>query len=718
MTTKTKPTREPAETAAGSKDADLQPDRRDDAGQHLSTDHGVRIPHTDDSLRADPRGPTLLEDFHLREKITRFDHERIPERVVHARGSAAHGYFELYEPIPELTKAAFLNDTSRRTPVFVRFSTVAGSRGSADTVRDVRGFATKFYTTEGQLRPRGQQHPRLLHPGRDQVSRPRALGEARAPPRDAPGGLGARHLLRLHLARPRDHPHADVADVRPGHPAQLLAHGGLRRAHLPAGQRGRQVGLREVALEAPAGHPLARLGRGPADLRARPRLPPPRPLGVHRAGRFPAVGARRPGGARGRRDGLRLRPARPDQDHPRGARPGAAHRADDPRPQPRQLLRGDRAGGLPAQQRRAGHRLHQRPAAPGPALLLPGHPAHPARGAQLRADPDQPPGGAGAQPPAGRVHAAVGADLPRQLPPQLHRRRLPDAGAREDGRLRALPAAGGGPEDPRAQRELRRPLLPGHPLLEQPERAREEAPGEGRALRAEQGRAPGDPPAAGEQLRQRRPRLRAPHLRGHRRRPADAVAAQGGEGPRPSLGEGLSRGQHGQHRDEPEGPAGGRARRRRVQPRGVQRRGGGARGRGGAGRGGGQEARPREERRRRGGRRDEEPPHHQLGALRRGVHPRRRLGREARGRERRAALPRGRLAPLQAHRRHRRRGRRARALRPRRRDHRREGREDHRRPRARDHPRERDFAQGSSTPSPSSATGSASRSWTSTARAS
>ncbi|MDB4932824.1 MAG: hypothetical protein JWM10_5308 [Myxococcaceae bacterium] len=141
-------------SAAGvpsAKSEELQPDRRDDAGQYLTTDHGVRLPHTDDSLRVDPRGPTLLEDFHLREKITRFDHERIPERVVHARGSAAHGYFELYEPIPELTRAGFLNDTAVRTPVFVRFSTVAGSRGSADTARDVRGFATKFYTQQGNF---------------------------------------------------------------------------------------------------------------------------------------------------------------------------------------------------------------------------------------------------------------------------------------------------------------------------------------------------------------------------------------------------------------------------------------------------------------------------------------------------------------------------------------------------------------------------------------
>jgi catalase len=94
-------------------------------------------------------GPSLLEDQIGREKITRFDHERIPERVVHARGSGAHGYFKLFKPIPEFSYAGVLNDTTRTTPIFVRFSTVQGSKGSADTVRDARGFAIKFYTDEG-----------------------------------------------------------------------------------------------------------------------------------------------------------------------------------------------------------------------------------------------------------------------------------------------------------------------------------------------------------------------------------------------------------------------------------------------------------------------------------------------------------------------------------------------------------------------------------------
>ena len=115
----------------------------------LTTNQGLRLADNHNSLKAGERGPTLLEDFILREKITHFDHERIPERVVHARGAGAHGYFQAYKSQATYTRAAFLQDPDVKTPVFVRFSTVAGSRGSADTVRDVRGFAVKFYTSEG-----------------------------------------------------------------------------------------------------------------------------------------------------------------------------------------------------------------------------------------------------------------------------------------------------------------------------------------------------------------------------------------------------------------------------------------------------------------------------------------------------------------------------------------------------------------------------------------
>ncbi len=133
---------------APAKDRDLLRDTAE-PGDAMTTNQGLQISDDQNSLKAGARGPTLLEDFHFREKITHFDHERIPERVVHARGTAAHGYFQVYKPIPQLSKAALFQNPSERTPVFVRFSTVAGSRGSADTPRDVRGFAVKFYTTEG-----------------------------------------------------------------------------------------------------------------------------------------------------------------------------------------------------------------------------------------------------------------------------------------------------------------------------------------------------------------------------------------------------------------------------------------------------------------------------------------------------------------------------------------------------------------------------------------
>lgn len=126
-----------------------QDDPRTQTGRYLTTAQGVRLPDTDHSLKAGSRGPTLMEDFHLREKITHFDHERIPERVVHARGAAAHGVFEAYGNAASITRAAFLAKKGTKTDVFCRFSTVLGSRGSADTVRDTRGFAVKFYTDEG-----------------------------------------------------------------------------------------------------------------------------------------------------------------------------------------------------------------------------------------------------------------------------------------------------------------------------------------------------------------------------------------------------------------------------------------------------------------------------------------------------------------------------------------------------------------------------------------
>ncbi|TNJ41285.1 catalase [Phaeobacter sp. B1627] len=125
-----------------------EPHQRGD-GPVLTTSQGVPVSDNQNTLRAGPRGPALMEDFHFREKIFHFDHERIPERVVHARGYGAHGYFEATENLSDLTSAHLFQEKGRRVPAFVRFSTVAGNKGSVDLARDVRGFAVKLYTEEG-----------------------------------------------------------------------------------------------------------------------------------------------------------------------------------------------------------------------------------------------------------------------------------------------------------------------------------------------------------------------------------------------------------------------------------------------------------------------------------------------------------------------------------------------------------------------------------------
>jgi catalase len=141
------------------KSLDLLANTENPQDQLMTTNQGVLINDDQNSLKAGERGGTLMEDFIFREKMTHFDHERIPERIVHARGSAAHGFFQVYKPMEQFTKAAFLNDPSVQTPVFVRFSTVAGSRGSTDLARDVRGFAVKFYTQEGNFDLVGNNMP-------------------------------------------------------------------------------------------------------------------------------------------------------------------------------------------------------------------------------------------------------------------------------------------------------------------------------------------------------------------------------------------------------------------------------------------------------------------------------------------------------------------------------------------------------------------------------
>ena len=290
----------------------------------LTTNQGVPVADNQNSLKAGLRGPALLEDFILREKITHFDHERIPERIVHARGSGAHGYFECYEPLTKLTRASLFAEAGKRTPVFVRFSTVAGERGSTDTARDVRGFAVKFYTDEGNWDLVGNNMPVFFI--QDAMKFPDLIhcGEARAASRHAAGRERARHVLGLRLADARVHAHADVGDVGPRHPAQLPHDAGLRRAHLPLRQRARRQRVREVPLESGCRHAFARLGRGREDLAART------PTFIAAICGKPSKPARIPNGSSGVQvfteeagREVQLRRARCHQDRARGTGAGA-----------------------------------------------------------------------------------------------------------------------------------------------------------------------------------------------------------------------------------------------------------------------------------------------------------------------------------------------------------------------------------------------------------
>ena len=180
-------------------DGALPSKRVNDTGQALTTNQGVAIADNQNSLKAGLRGPTLLEDFILREKITHFDHERIPERIVHARGSGAHGFFECYDSFTSHTKAAPFTKKGKITPVFVRFSTVAGN-GARRIPRAMSAVCREVLHRRGELGSGRQQHPGILHPGRDEVPRPHSRGEAGASPPDArrrrrlttPSGISSR----------------------------------------------------------------------------------------------------------------------------------------------------------------------------------------------------------------------------------------------------------------------------------------------------------------------------------------------------------------------------------------------------------------------------------------------------------------------------------------------------------------------------------------------
>ena len=394
-------------------------------GAFLTTSQGLRLRDTDHSLKAGERGPTLLQDHHLREKITHFDHERIPERVVHARGAGAHGVFVGYGNAGRASagpRSSAKGVDGRVRPVLdgAGLARFGGHRPRHPRVRH------EVLHRRGHLRPGRQQHPGVLHPGRDQVPRRHPRRQAAPGPRDPPGAERPRHVLGLRLAAHRGPAPHDLEHVRPRHPALVPDHGGLRGAHVPARRRRRRHLAGQVPLEARARRALPDLGGG-ADARGDgSRLPPPRPGRRDRGRRVPPVGAGHPG-LRGqpRADVPGHRPARPDQARARGGRAGAADRPADADGQPDELLRRDRAGRLPRRQPGAGHRRHRRPAAAGAAVLLRRHPADPAGRPELPPDPDQPAARAGQRHAARRLPPGRRARWRRAVPAELARRRLP-----------------------------------------------------------------------------------------------------------------------------------------------------------------------------------------------------------------------------------------------------------------------------------------------------
>ncbi len=214
----------------------------------LTTNQGTPIADNQNSLRAGARGPTLLEDFIFREKITHFDHERIPERIVHARGSGAHGYFQPYKSMAKLTRAAFLQDPKKKTPVFVRFSTVAGGAGSGDTPRDVRGFAVKFYTEEGNFDLVGNNIPVFFI--QDAIKFPDLVHSVKMEPdRGYPQAASAHDTFWDFVSLMPESMHMLMWAMSDRTLPRSLAHDGrLRRPHLPLRQRQRRVDLRQVPL--------------------------------------------------------------------------------------------------------------------------------------------------------------------------------------------------------------------------------------------------------------------------------------------------------------------------------------------------------------------------------------------------------------------------------------------------------------------------------------
>ena len=460
----------------------------------LTTQQGIPVADDQNSLRIGQRGPTALEDFHFREKIFHFDHERIPERVVHARGFGAHGYFENYESLSDITRADLFQRAGEKTPVFVRFSTVAGNKGSADLARDVRGFAVKLYTKEGNWDLVGNNIPVFFI--QDAIKFPDMVHAAKQEPdRGFPQAQTAHDNFWDFISLTPESMHMVMwimSDRTIPRSFRFMEGFGVHTFRL-VNAEGKSTFVKfhwkpKLGMQSVVWNEALKINGADPDFHRRDLWD------AIQTGDYPGMGAGPAAVRRGFRREVRLRRARRDQDHPGGAGAGPPRRPAGARPRGRQLLRRDRAGRVLHAEHRARHRLHQRPAAAGPQLLLSRHAAEAARQPQLHLSADQ------------RAEDARSTTSSRTatwpfVNPKGRANYEPNSwggaagGPREapDIGFTSFPAEEQGDEAAHPGGDLRRPLQPGAAVLPEPDAGRADPHRRRLHLRAEQGRDAGDP---------------------------------------------------------------------------------------------------------------------------------------------------------------------------------------------------------------------------------
>ncbi len=395
------------------------PDSRHDEHPTLTTQQGVPVADDQNSLRAGARGPTLLEDFHFREKIFHFDHERIPERVVHARGYGAHGYFENYGSLADVTRADLFQRAGEKTPVFVRFSTVAGNKGSADLARDVRGFAVKFYTKQGNWDLVGNNIPVFFI--QDAIKFPDLIHAAKPEPdRGFPQAQTAHDNFWDFISLSPESMHMVMwimSDRTIPRSFRFMEGFGVHTFRL-VNAEGKSTFVKfhwkpKHGLQSVVWNEAVKINGADPDFHRRDLWD------AIESRRLPRMGTGPSALRRGFRREVRVRHPRRHQAHPRGAGADPSRRPDGPRPPRGQFLRRDRAGRLLHAERRARDRFQQRPAAARAELLLSRHPDQAARRPQLHAHPDQRAEMPVRALPAGRPHGDAQPQGPGQLRAEL-----------------------------------------------------------------------------------------------------------------------------------------------------------------------------------------------------------------------------------------------------------------------------------------------------------